>query len=118
MGAQDFVNEYRGPGTAEEAFQQVREQAFYDYGHAGYTGTIAEAPGYVYDLGMPGPVLADVAYERAREWERDDFPQKWSAAAAIKLAPEPDWVDPHAGRYATPYDRRLPGWLFYGVASA
>ncbi len=41
MGAEFFEVCYTGK-TAEEAFEKAREAAFYDYGHAGHTGTIAE----------------------------------------------------------------------------
>ena len=41
MGACDFTTLSSG-GTASGAFNAAVEQAQYDYGHAGYTGTIAE----------------------------------------------------------------------------
>jgi hypothetical protein len=118
MGAQDFANEYRGTATAAEAFQILRDQALWDHGHAGYTGTIAEAPGFVLDPGVKEPMSSEDAYKRAHDWERDDFPHKWEPAWAIPLKPQPDWVDPHGGRIVQQYDPRQAGWLFYGVASA
>ncbi len=45
MGAEEFFVQARG-ATPELAFSQAHEQAAYDYGHAGYTGTIAEKPGF------------------------------------------------------------------------
>jgi|8_EtaG_2_1085327.scaffolds.fasta_scaffold108037_2 hypothetical protein len=45
MGAVEFVTSSRGK-TPEEAFTNAVEEAQYDYGHAGYTGTIAEKPGF------------------------------------------------------------------------
>ena len=41
MGATDFSIYSKGK-NAEEAFNNAREQAFYNHGHEGYTGTIAE----------------------------------------------------------------------------
>ena len=41
MGAADFFQVAEG-GTPTEAFTNGVESAAYDYGHAGYTGTLAE----------------------------------------------------------------------------
>lgn len=41
MGAAVFFNTGVAP-TAHEAFQRLRDEALYEYGHRGYTGTIAE----------------------------------------------------------------------------
>ncbi len=41
MGAVDFTHASYGK-TPEEAFKTAQEEARYDHGHAGYTGTIAE----------------------------------------------------------------------------
>jgi hypothetical protein len=45
MGAEVFSSIQTGK-TAQEAFENAQEQAYWDYGHAGYTGTIAEKPGF------------------------------------------------------------------------
>ena len=45
MGAEQFENIAPG-NTAQEAFNAAYEDAAYDYGHAGYTGTIAEKSGF------------------------------------------------------------------------
>ena len=41
MGADVFYNQSKGK-TAKEAFDAAQEEAWYEYGHRGYTGTIAE----------------------------------------------------------------------------
>lgn len=46
MGADNFENEVWGK-TAEEAFAKVVERAEWNYGHAGYTGTIAEKTSFI-----------------------------------------------------------------------
>jgi len=46
MGAEQFVANGHGE-TAAEAFEAARQQAYWDYGHAGYTGTIAEKEEFV-----------------------------------------------------------------------
>jgi hypothetical protein len=49
MGASDFHDQVRKREglTMAQAFDEAHHNAKYDYGHAGYTGTIAEKPGYV-----------------------------------------------------------------------
>jgi len=50
MGASDFHNSVevsdRLP-TAADAFQEMQDNAAWECGHGGYTGTIAEKPGFV-----------------------------------------------------------------------
>jgi hypothetical protein len=46
MGASQF-GEYGYGRTASEAFTAAREQAAWEYGHGGYTGSLAEKPGAV-----------------------------------------------------------------------
>jgi hypothetical protein len=41
MGAETFFSRAKGQ-TAQAAFDAAKTQAEYDYGHRGYTGTIAE----------------------------------------------------------------------------
>lgn len=41
MGAETFQSYGQG-ATPEEAFRAAREEALYEYGHRGYTGTLAE----------------------------------------------------------------------------
>jgi len=45
MGATTFHTTALGK-DADEAFRRATDEALYDYGHAGYTGTIAEKDGY------------------------------------------------------------------------
>jgi len=120
MGATSFENEYRGPLDMKEAYREVKDQALYDHGHSGYSGTIAETPGVIIDPATPLPVDIDVAEKRAQFWEREDggqpTPQKWEAAWAVPLKPIPDFVRDTKGYWPDP-DRSQPGWLFYGLAS-
>lgn len=45
MGAQTFRVNVFGK-TAQDAYNEAVQQAHYEYGHAGYTGTIAEKDGF------------------------------------------------------------------------
>lgn len=97
MGAQNFVAHATGK-TAEEAFHNAVAQAQYDYGHAGYTGTIAEKHSFrmitdakkqeIFPQGLDG--LSDYEIEDAL-WDIDIFgvdgfwQDKWGDAACIQV---------------------------------
>ncbi len=98
MGADTFEQRSHGE-TVAEAFNAAVGQAGWDHGHSGYTGTIAEKPGFVeYKMTL----------ERARElveltsvYEEDEdafsaltereqhfittYDDKWGEACAIKI---------------------------------
>lgn len=57
MGATNFHNIELGK-DAKTAFNKAVEQALWEYGHGGYTGTIAEKGGFV-DCGQLGRNYAD-----------------------------------------------------------
>ena len=46
MGACDFIT-YMSGENASKAFEAAGEGAFWEYGHGGYTGTIAEKEGFI-----------------------------------------------------------------------
>ena len=45
MGGCGFGNTGKGR-SASEVFQQLKNDAMYEHGHGGYSGTIAEKPGF------------------------------------------------------------------------
>ncbi len=47
MGADQFTDRIEHDGTAQEAFDKAVAYAQYEYGHRGYTGTIAEKREFV-----------------------------------------------------------------------
>lgn len=99
MGAETFTTPSRGHKTAKKAFHDAVEQAQYDHGHAGYSGTIAEKHYYV---------MIDVPKEwKGRPYdyadhlldEGDDrIENKWGPAGCIKVSDDE--------------------WLFFGWASS
>ncbi|MGW5267165.1 hypothetical protein ACWEQ4_00805 [Rhodococcus sp. NPDC003994] len=98
MGAVDFTASAAGK-TVEEAFAAATEQARYDYGHAGYTGTIAEKHSFTVIERTPQDPAA--AAELAWKLIDDDDPRihnKWGPAGAIAVT-----------------ENR---WLFFGFASS
>jgi len=91
MGATTFINTVNG-ATLQEAFADAVKQAQYDYGHAGYTGTIAEKN--VVTLIQRGPVPKREAIRLAQELIEDAdarIDDKWGPAGAIPLE-EGGWL--------------------------
>lgn len=84
MGATTFYTKAKGK-TADEAFRTAVDDALYKYGHAGYTGTIAEKRSFVM-IASPNtadPVeYADMLLER-RDSRVDD---KWGPAGCIRVS--------------------------------
>ena len=83
MGAEQFWHQAEG-NTPKEAFHKAREEACYDHGHSGYTGTIAEKDDYVMIEVPEGKNPAEYADELM---EKDDqrIDDKWGPAGCIKV---------------------------------
>lgn len=86
MGASVFFNSMSA-AFATEAFRAARDEAIYEYGHSGYTGTIAEKNRYV----MCSEEIFS-SYEEAYDFanklidkgdERID--DKWGPAGCVKF---------------------------------
>jgi len=94
MGACTFFTRSSGP-SAREAFRSAIDQARYEYGHGGYTGTIAEKSSFVtFDCpeGVDPYNYADSLLE-----SNNRINDKYGPAGAVKI------VDNE--------------WLFFGWAS-
>jgi len=74
MGAETFMNVVHAV-TAKEAYQQAKQQACYEHGHGGYTGTIAEKSGYTMS-NKPDEIDADDWVEMIEGFDEDDTDQK------------------------------------------
>jgi len=71
MGACDFYDVVEGK-TAQEAFQKAVEEARYESGQGGYTGTIAEKGGYGFKMIRDsGPVVRERMKNALREAKAD-----------------------------------------------
>ncbi len=104
MGAQDFSSSARGK-TAKEAFRTAREDAKYESGHGGYTGTIAEKHDFKL-FTLPEGVTSGQLEGWCSDWScenKDKVPQehhalikkmvaiyddKWGPAICIKVDDE------------------------------
>lgn len=101
MGAEEFRQISYGQ-TAEEAFRKAIESAQYDYGHAGYTGSIAEKNEFVM---VPFNGTESEAYDfvdKLLEEDNQKYCSKWGPCGCVDAEPD---------RKGT----RI--FLFFGVAS-
>jgi hypothetical protein len=109
MGAQTFSQVASGISPAA-AFKAAVEQARYDYGHAGYTGTLAEKHDFVI-IHLPPEQLEQLrakdypylSYDHeAPHWQKVD--DKWGPAGCVQLDTNPPG--------------QLHKYLFFGWASS
>ena len=87
MGAEQFAHFSRGK-TAKEAFDRAVEDALYDYGHSGYTGTIAEKSEFTMIEQESSVKTLNEAEEIANKLMELDDPRiddKWGPAGCIKI---------------------------------
>jgi len=96
MGACDFTTTARGK-TAREAFLEATDQAKYEYGHSGYSGTIAEKYDFKVVVCPPGMTVGDFI-DRIMSSEDHWALDKWGPCAAVETGKDE--------------------WTFFGVASS
>ena len=95
MGAEVFYNRVKGT-SASKAFNEERENACYEYGHGGYTGTIAEKDGYTrshkpkdIDADKWIEMIEDFDYEESQDYFRqlkkdyEVYDDKWGDALCV-----------------------------------
>lgn len=109
MGGSTFVVAANGK-TAKEAFDAAREEALYEYGHRGYTGTIAEKHSFVM---VQLPHIEDLAKDQ-REWSVEKRARDYADRLNDEGDPRIDDKWGPAGCIALGDDR----WLFFGWASS
>jgi len=103
MGADQFYAK-QSAKTAEAAFEALVEEARYEYGNGGYTGTIAEKSEFCMAEPRSGETpraCAERCVEDESHWSGD----KWGPAGCIDAGPDP----------------KRPGnriFLFFGMASS
>jgi hypothetical protein len=84
MGACDFAVVARGK-DAKDAFSRAVQDARYENGHGGYTGTIAEKHDFI-NVGTA--ITEDAAFKRSQELlDADDkrISDKWGPAGCIVI---------------------------------
>jgi len=86
MGADQFQNKARGK-TAKEAFKSATEEARYESGHGGYSGTIAEKHEFKMVTPNAGETPA-ACIERCMDDDGHWVQDKWGPAACVDLGPD------------------------------
>lgn len=84
MGACTFYQSAEGR-TAQEAFKLAREEAAWEHGHGGYTGTIAEKDSFKL-VNLSEEIIKDQVLLSAKIDELIDteFDDKWGPAGCVK----------------------------------
>lgn len=87
MGAEQFMFVQKGTDPTA-AFDAAREQAAYDHGHSGYTGTIAEKDDFVVIKEAKDGLPRSAAIALAEDLADSDDPRtdgKWGPAGCIPI---------------------------------
>lgn len=88
MGSESFINHGSG-SSPSDIFHDLVSQVAHEYGHGGYTGTIAEKHGFEIVRNQPVRLLEEAilwADQQLSDYESDGFWQdKWGPAAAIPV---------------------------------
>ncbi|SCG08138.1 hypothetical protein GA0115259_112443 [Streptomyces sp. MnatMP-M17] len=96
MGAYDFIT----PGSdqdVENAFLGAKEEAAWEFGHGGYTGTIAEKSDFVLVADSPmSPAAAEKYAQHLLESDDERIRDKWGPAGRSRwtTAPGCSWATP------------------------
>jgi len=83
MGASDFMVRSNG-STAREAFQSAVEDAQYEYGHGGYSGTIAEKRSFK-EITVPKDEDPAGFANDLMDEDDDRVCDKWGPAGCVKV---------------------------------
>ena len=88
MGAEVFFTNWSAK-TAKDAFKEAVEQACYDFGHAGYSGTIAEKHEYAMIAVPEGEEPMKFADKLIDECD-SRIDDKWGPAGCIQTKADED----------------------------
>lgn len=83
MGACEFFCTGRGK-SAKEAFRDARDNALYESGHGGYTGTIAEKHEFTV-ISVPDGMSAREYANHLLENDDERVSDKWGPAGCVKV---------------------------------
>ena len=83
MGACTFIDRAKGK-TAVQAFAAAVQQAKYEHGHGGYSGTIAEKGSFV-EIPLPEGKNAHQYAEELLDNDDKRISDKWGPAGCIKI---------------------------------
>ena len=89
MGAQEFTTVGIG-NTAQEAFNDAVQNAYYDHGHQGYSGSIAEKESFV--VVKCEDVSDDNVEAVMNKMIDNEFSDKWGPCGCIDLKRDNKYV--------------------------
>lgn len=116
MGGTNFSQTATGKfETPDDAFRAAQEQARWEHGHGGYTGTLAEKHEGFIMIDCPA---GKNPYKLAQQLVRDDDPRvddKWGPAGCIELKGK--WLREAKDRAGLKGKRNIRAFLFFGWAS-
>lgn len=120
MGGTTFHETGTGADPAA-VFNRLRDEAAWEHGHGGYTGTIAEKPGFRVFTLPPGKTIADLNAALGGQWDpatRDwvQGDKAWLPAGLLDTY-EDKWGDAVAVREDDETEQRTI-WHFLGWASS
>jgi hypothetical protein len=120
----------------QEAFDIAKDQAYYDHGHSGYTGTIAEKDGFVV-IDLPEGMTVETALKLMDEYQSRDYEKRCHSPGQVweirkDHIPLPEEHLPLLKRMSDIYDDKWGpalclktkdkdgniGWIFCGMASS
>lgn len=117
MGAQQFEVEVEAD-TAAKAFTKAVDSARWEYGHGGYTGTIAEKWGwclFTLPVGVDPHLVADIL--PIADYDPVEFDRLAKMVGSRHLAQQ--LVDQYCDKWGDAVTFRTDkGWLFCGLASS
>lgn len=112
MGGTTFIDSAKA-ATAADAYRQLCERALHEYGHGGYTGSIAEKSGYV-QFSMPDGFTPEELADVLVDWQPDAPPIRrdvlWERDVTITARERRQFSVP-VGEDPTPPDGLLNGHL-------
>lgn len=111
MGAKQFDMVEFGK-TPLDAFKRAKEVAFYDHGHSGYTGTIAEKDTYKV-ISKPKDKDVDTFIEELFNNSDPRIDDRWGPAGCIEVTDE---VKKDHKERGSPYPRGKRAFRFFGWA--
>jgi hypothetical protein len=82
MGASSFIARGKG-NSAREAFNEAVQEACWEHGHGGYTGTIAEKDSFVM-IDEKEMTRAEIRDYIETHWEDERIQDKWGPAGCLK----------------------------------
>lgn len=118
MGATTFYTVAKG-ASAEEAFRLAVDRAKHEYGHGGYTGTIAEKRSFVVIQPNPADFQKCLAEAEASEGTDAAGANKRRRKAFFQLAQDLSDTDPRVAEKRGPagcFDLEEGVYLFFGWA--